>query len=122
MNFCYDLACSYCDKINSTSSASESAESVSVIDLIDSFSTWKNENSQSWFSMLSTVSKKACQQSIAHTQHITQNHLHAETVILSTCSKTEIKNSDNLTAKKHQIQIHIYTNELQNENLKIYEN
>ena len=101
MNFYYDLACSYYDKINSTSSVSESAESVFIIDLIDNFSAWKSENSQSWFSMLNTVSKKVHQQSIAHTQHTTQNHSHAKTVTFSTHSKTEIKNSDNLTAKKH---------------------
>ena len=112
VNFHYDLACSYCDKINFTLSVSEFAKFISVIDLIDNFSVWKSENSQFWFLMLSIVSKKACQQSIAYTQHIIQDHSHAETVTFSTCSKTEIKNSDNLIAKKHWMQIHIYTDEL----------
>lgn len=121
MNFRHDLACSYCDKINSTST-SKSAESTSIIDLLDSSFARKSDHSQSRFSMLSTVSNTARQQSITRTQRAVQERSHAETVALSTRSKSEIKNSDNLTTKKHRVQIHIYTEELQDENLKIYEN
>ena len=64
---CDDLACSYCGKANSNPSVAQSAQSLSVIDLCDSPPAQQSAHSQSQFSMLSTASNTACQQSITHT-------------------------------------------------------
>ena len=53
--FGHDLACSYCGKVNSKSPVDE----FSVI-ILDSSSAQKSDNSQSWFSILSTESNTVC--------------------------------------------------------------
>ena len=101
MHCCDDLACSYCDKANPNPMIAPFAHSVpKVVDLCDSLPAWKSEHSQSQFFMLSTASNIVCQQSITHT-HAIKDCSHAKTIILSACSKLEIKSLENLIAKKH---------------------
>ena len=113
--FGHDLACSYCGKANPKSPVDEP----SVI-ILDSPPAQKSDNSQGQFTILSTESNTACQQSIAHMKHITCECPHAGAAALSTHPKSESKGLGNLTAKKHQIQINTYTDELEDQDLELY--
>jgi hypothetical protein len=115
-----DLACSYCGKANPNPTIAQSAHSVpEVVDLRDSPPARKSEHSQSRFSMLSTASNTARQQSITRTRAV-EDRPHAGTTILSARPKLGTKSLENLTAKKHRVLVHIYTAELQDENLQTY--
>ena len=69
--------------------------------------------------MLSTASNIAHQQSISHTQDLEQRP-HAGTVSLTNRPKSGTKGLENLTAKKHQLQVSVHTDQLQDENLQTY--
>jgi len=71
--------------------------------------------------MLSTASNVARQQSISRTQ--SQDRSHAGTMTLSARPKSSTKSGQiGIAAKEFRIQVHIYTGELQDQDLQIYGN